>query len=103
MSKDLDDDMLATQERSGPMPTHLEAKQRDPDRRPLLVDKSMFFRMQTTQRLANARKNFPNIDLALFATAALRMVFELPNADQLIIKQVLQDLAADTDNLPRAS
>ena len=103
MSKHLDDDMVATQERSPVLPPHSEAKPRDPDRRPLLVDKTMFSRMQATQRMANARKNFPNIDLALFATAALRLVFELPNADQLIIRQVLSDLAAVTEDCPRPS
>jgi hypothetical protein len=101
MANDLDNDMqAAAQNASGGPTTHLVVKQRDPDRRPLLVDKTMFSRMQATQRRANARKNFPNMDLALLTTAALRIVFELPNADQMIIKQTLQDLAAATDEFP---
>ena len=99
MAKDQDSDMLATDDGSVGLTTGLGPKQRDPNRRPLLVDKTMFFRMQETQRLAKTRPNFPNIDLAVFGTAALRIVFELPNADQLIIKQALQDLAADAEGL----
>jgi hypothetical protein len=68
-------------------------KVRDPNRRPLLIEKDMFARMQETQRVANAQQNFPKIDLALYGTAALRIVFNLPNADQLIIKQAFHDLA----------
>jgi hypothetical protein len=101
MAKDPDNDMQAAQQ-SAVVAAPYDAKLRDPDRRPLLVDKTMFSRMQATQRLANTRKHFPNLDLALFATAALRIVFELPNADQLIIKQALQDLAAGADDLTQA-
>jgi hypothetical protein len=79
------------------------SKARDPNRRPLLVDKVMFERMQMTQRLANGQPDFPNIDLALFGTAALRIVFGLENADQLIIEQALQDLAAKTKVLKPAT
>lgn len=93
--------MVATHDGSVGLTPPLGGKQRDPNRRPLLVDKTMFCRMQETQRKAKTLANFPNIDLAVFGTAALRIVFEQPNADQLIIKQALKDLAADAEGLMR--
>lgn len=102
LATDQDTDMLATQDGSVGLTTPLQAKQRDPNRRPLLVDKAIFSRVQETQRLAKTRANLPNIDLAVFGTAALRIVFEQPNADQLIIQQALKDLAVDAEGLMQA-
>lgn len=68
-----------------------EIKSRNPNRRPLPVDKDIFARLQETQRLQRGRHDFPEFDLGFLGTAALRIVFALPNADERILEQVCID------------
>jgi hypothetical protein len=101
MAQETDDDEMLAAVAATPSVDLPQAAQkvRDPNRRPLLIDKDMFVRMQATQRIAHALPNFPNIDLARFGTAALKIVFARPDADQLIIQQTLNDLAESAKDL----
>jgi hypothetical protein len=101
MANETDDARMLAAAVAAPIVDSPQAAQkvRDPNRRPLLVDKAMFARMQRTQRIAHGLPNFPNIDLAQFGTAALKIVFALPEADKLIIRQALSDLEKSAEDL----
>ena len=70
-----------------------EPKARNPNRRPLPVDKDVFARLQETQRLQRGMHDFPEFDLGFLGTAALRIVYSMPDADQRILQQVCVDFS----------
>jgi len=73
--------------------TSIDGKIRNPNRRPLPVDKDVFARLQQTQRLQRGLHDFPEFDLGFLGTAALRIVYAMPDADQRILKQVCLDFS----------
>lgn len=82
----------------GPNVSVPESKARNPNRRPLPVDKDVFARLQETQRLQRDLHDFPEFDLGFLGTAALHIVYTMPDADQLILKQVCLDFTKKLRN-----
>jgi hypothetical protein len=77
-----------------------DMRPRNPKRRPLVIRKEEFSRLQVTQRKQREFPDNPEFDLGYLGSAALSLVFAMPNADELILRQArleyLEEVRSET-------